>query len=333
MSVVATICFLLPGCALVLGVFAWYTRGTARRIEQALPPLGRLIEVNGQQLHVRDQGSGAPLVLLHGLGGQMRHFDFGAMADLRHEFRVISVDRPGSGYSRRARHAPADLAAQARTLAALIRQLGLERPTVVGHSLGGAVALQLALDHPQAVGALALVAPLSHMPRRVPPVFAALAIRPRPLCALFAHALALPATVIGGGRLMKQVFGPEPVPGDFATRGGGLLALRPSQFLAAAADLQALNAHLPQLEARYRDLAVPLSVLHGRGDWLLDWRANGEQLVRQVAGARLELVDGAGHMLPITQPARTAAFIAAAAAAAAATATTAAPAAAARPAA
>ena len=314
MIVVAYFCFLVFSCALVLGVFAWYTRGTVRRIEQALPPLGRMIEVDGQQLHVRDQGGGPPLVLLHGLGGQMRHFDFGAMADLRHDFRVISVDRPGSGYSRRASQAPADLAAQARTVAALMEQLGLERPTVVGHSLGGAVALQLALDHPQAVGALALVAPLSHTPRRVPSVFAALAIRPRPLCALFAHALALPATVIGGGRLMKQVFGPEPVPGDFATRGGGLLALRPSQFLAGAADLQALRAHLPELEARYRRLTVPLSVLYGRNDALLDWRANGEQLVRQVAGARLELVDG-GHMLPITQPARTAAFIAAAAAA------------------
>lgn len=314
MIVVAYFCFLVFSCALVLGVFAWYTRGTVRRIEQALPPLGRMIEVDGQQLHVRDQGGGPPLVLLHGLGGQMRHFDFGAMADLRHDFRVISVDRPGSGYSRRASQAPADLAAQARTVAALMEQLGLERPTVVGHSLGGAVALQLALDHPQAVGALALVAPLSHTPRRVPSVFAALAIRPRPLCALFAHALALPATVIGGGRLMKQVFGPEPVPGDFATRGGGLLALRPSQFLAGAADLQALRAHLPELEARYRQLTVPLSVLYGRNDALLDWRANGEQLVRQVAGARLELVDG-GHMLPITQPARTAAFIAAAAAA------------------
>lgn len=314
MIVAAYVCFLFLSLALVLAVFAWYTRGTVRRIEEALPPLGRMIEVDGQRLHVRDQGSGPALVLLHGLGGQMRHFDFGAMADLRLGYRVIGVDRPGSGYSRRASGQPADLAAQARTVAALILQLGLERPTVVGHSLGGAVALQLALDHPQAVGALALIAPLSHVPERVPAVFKPLAIRPRPLCALFAHTLALPATVIGGRRLMARVFGPEPVPRDFATRGGGLLALRPSQFLAGADDLASVHTHLPPLARRYRELAVPLSVLYGRDDELLDWRANSRQLVDQVPGARLRLVDG-GHMLPMTCPTVTAAFIACAASA------------------
>lgn len=313
MIVVASFCFLVLSLALVLGVFAWYTRGTVRRIEEALPPPGRMIEVDGQQLHVRDQGSGPALVLLHGLGGQMRHFDFGAMADLRLGFRVISIDRPGSGHSPRAKGQSADLAAQARMVAALIDRLGLERPTVVGHSLGGAVALQLALDYPQTVGALALVAPLSHVPERVPAVFQALAIRPRWLCALLAHTLALPATVIGGGRLMARVFGPEPVPRDFATRGGGLLALRPSQFLAGAADLASLRTHMPPLERRYRDLSVPLSVLYGRDDELLDWRANGQRLVDQVPGARLHLTDG-GHMLPITRPTVTADFIAQAAA-------------------
>lgn len=313
MIAIACLCFLLLSLALVLGVFACYTRATVRRIEEALPPLGRIIEVDGQRLHVRDQGSGSPLVLLHGLGGQMRHFDVGAMADLRLGFRVISIDRPGSGHSRRAQGQPAGLAAQARTVAALIRQLGLERPTVVGHSLGGALALQLALDHPQAVGALALVAPLSHVLERVPAVFKPLAIRPRLLRALFAHTLALPATVIGGGRLMARVFGPEPVPRDFATRGGGLLALRPAQFLAAGADLDALRTDLPPLERRYRDLGVPLSVLYARDDALLDWRANGHDLVRQVPGARLQLADG-GHMLPITRPGITADFIAQAAA-------------------
>jgi pimeloyl-ACP methyl ester carboxylesterase len=55
-------------------------------------------------------------------------------------------------------------------------------------------------------------------------------------------------------------------------------------------------------------LRLPLHVLFGRGDRLLDWRANGQALVDKVPGARLELVEG-GHMLPVTQPELTARFI------------------------
>lgn len=304
----AYLLFLVISAALVLAVLAWYSAGVARRIEAALPPQGRFVDVDGVRLHLRDEGSGPPLLLVHGLQGQMGNFNFGAMAELSRSHRVIAVDRPGAGYSSSAPGMGADLASQARILARLIEELGLERPTVVGHSLGGAVALALALDHPHAVGALALVAPLSHPAQDVPPVFRALAIRSRPVLRLVAWTLAVPATVIGGRKVVAQVFAPEPVPPDFGTRGGGLLSMRPRQFLAAAADMQALEGHLAALAARYRLLDVPLAVLVGRGDGILDWRANGQALVDQVPGARLELVDG-GHMLPVTRPDVTARFI------------------------
>jgi pimeloyl-ACP methyl ester carboxylesterase len=108
--------------------------------------------------------------------------------------------------------------------------------------------------------------------------------------------------------VLAQVFGPEPVPADFATKGGGLLSLRPSQFLSASSDLQALPESMPALEARYGSLKTPLCVLYGRSDRILDWKANGQALVDKVPGATLKLVDG-GHMLPITQPDATAGFI------------------------
>jgi surfactin synthase thioesterase subunit len=75
--------------------------------------------------------------------------------------------------------------------------------------------------------------------------------------------------------------------------------------------MQALPDRLPQVQARYGELRVPVSVLYGKDDRILDWKANGQALVDKVPGARLELVDG-GHMLPITQVEKTAAFIEAA---------------------
>jgi pimeloyl-ACP methyl ester carboxylesterase len=303
--------YLLGGLALLLVLLALFSRRTARRIDAFLPPTGSFVEVEGVRLHVRDEGRGPALLLIHGLGGQMAHFNYGAVRELSQRYRVVTVDRPGSGHSIRPAGIPADLATQARALAALVERLGLERPTVVGHSLGGATALTLALNHPDKVGALALVAPLTHPPEEVPPAFRALTIATPWLRRLFAATLAVPLSIAAAKGVLAQVFGPEAVPRDFPTRGGGLLSLRPTHFLASSADLQALPGHMPGLAKRYPELGalgMPVRVLFGRDDAILDWRANGQALVDKVAGARLELVEG-GHMLPVTQPERTARFI------------------------
>jgi pimeloyl-ACP methyl ester carboxylesterase len=125
---------------------------------------------------------------------------------------------------------------------------------------------------------------------------------------LVAWTLAVPASIKNSAKTLDVVFGPEPVPKDFGTKGGGLLSLRPSAFLSASADMQALPDRLPQVQARYAELRMPVHVLYGRDDRILDWKANGQALVDKVPGARLELVEG-GHMLPITQPGVTADFI------------------------
>lgn len=300
--------YVLGGLGLLLVLLAIFTRRTARRIEAFLPPAGKFVEVDGMRLHVRDEGQGPALLMIHGLGGQMAHFNYGAVRALSQRYRVVSIDRPGSGYSTRPAGVPADLATQARAIAQLIARLGLERPTVVGHSLGGATALTLALDHPGQVGALALVAPLTHAPGTVPPAFRALTIETGWLRRLFAATLAVPLSIVASKGVLAEVFGPEAVPRDFPTRGGGLLSMRPSQFLASSSDLQALAGHMPQLEQRYRELRLPVHILFGREDRLLDWRANGQALADKVPGAHLALVEG-GHMLPVTQPELTARFI------------------------
>ncbi|WEF35103.1 alpha/beta fold hydrolase [Pseudoduganella chitinolytica] len=314
---------LLAAPVLTAAALATLTRRVARQVEAAVPPRGRFVDVHGTRLHVREQGSGPVLLMVHGLGGQMAHFTYGLAERLADRYRVIVVDRPGSGYSRS--HAEgAGLRTQAATLAALIDVLGLERPVVVGHSLGGAVALALALDHPQCVAGLALLAPLTQLEEAVPPVFRALTIRSAAVRKAVAYTLATPGGMLRGAAVLREVFAPEAVPHDFALKGGGLLSLRPGQFLAAADDLQALPAELPALSARYAGLRVPVAVLFGRDDAILDWQRHGAGLVAAAPQVLLETVAG-GHMLPVTQPDVSAAFIAAAAQRALATAPIAAP--------
>ncbi|WP_341248306.1 alpha/beta fold hydrolase [Cupriavidus pauculus] len=286
------------GAALLalLFVFTWRT---TRKIEAALPPTGRFVDVPGTRLHVVERGNGPAVLLVHGLSGQLANFDYGMIEPLSRDFRVIAVDRPGAGYSTRQPGAAADLRAQADTLAALIDQLGLHKPLVVGHSLGGAISLALATYHPDRVGGLALIAPLTHPPEAVSPVFQAMAVQSAFVRKLIAWTLVIPMSIRRREQVMNIVFGPDAVPADFPTRGGGLLALRPSHFIGASEDLLGVAHSLPPLLPRYSDLRVPVSILFGREDRILDYRMNGEAFVAKLPAARLTLVNG-GHMLPVT---------------------------------
>jgi pimeloyl-ACP methyl ester carboxylesterase len=292
----------------VVAALVLYTAYLARKVEAALPPTGFFVELASARLHVVERGQGPPVLLIHGIAGNLRHFSYGVVERLAAHHRVIAVDRPGCGYSSRSPGAPVSLQAQADTMAELLDTLKIDRAVVVGHSLGGAVALALAQRHPQRVAALALVAPLTRLPEEVSPVFKALAITQSWLRKSVAWTLAAPATIARGEEMLKLVFGPEAVPKDFATRGGGLLSLRPSHFVAASTDLNAVPASMRAIESAYADIHVPVHVLYGRGDLILSHRTNGIALVDRLPGTQLTLVDG-GHMLPITQVQTTADFI------------------------
>lgn len=290
------------------GALAAFTRYTAGKVVAALPPAGRMVPVPGGRIHVQEQGAGQPVLLIHGLGGQACHYTYRLAGLLAEHYRVVTVDRPGSGYSERDAGHAAGLDTQADALAALIGALQLGPALVVGHSLGGAVALTLAQRHPDKVKALALLAPLTQLPEAVPPAFRALTIESRALQQLLAWTVVTPATIARSKQVLEQVFAPEAVPRDYAVRGGGILSLRPSQFIAACADMQAVPDAMPGVMARYAAMQVPVSVLYGRQDRILDWKANGQALLAQLPGSTLELVEG-GHMLPVTQPELCARFI------------------------
>ena len=82
--------------------------------------------------HYIDKGSGPTLLLIHGLAGQVLNFTHSLLSRLTHDFRVVILDRPGSGYSLRPDATLAPLAAQARIISRFCQALGLERPVIVG---------------------------------------------------------------------------------------------------------------------------------------------------------------------------------------------------------
>ena len=98
------------------------------------------------------------------------------------------------------------------------------------------------------------------------------------------------------------------MPRDYATAGGGLLALRPKSFRTASEDLVALEGALPALVGHYAELRLSVGIFYGTGDRVLDHRLYGIAVASKIPGAELELTEG-GHMLPLTAPDRSAAFV------------------------
>jgi len=307
MSILLTLVLIV---VLVVAGLVLFTAYTARKVEAAVPSCGQFIEIDGQRLHYVDTGGTRPaIVMIHGLGGTLWNYTYALVDKLSGEFRVIAVDRPGSGYSARPDDAPAKLSAQADTLANFMRALGLKQPLLVGHSLGGALSLAIALDHPDSAGALALIAPLTQAQDDVPEPFQGLDVTSPMIRKIVAWTLAIPMSIRNAPKLLKIVFGPDAMPADYPTRGGGLLGLRPKSFYNTSSDLVAASEDLPGMMKRYGGLTIPLGMLFAKGDLILDYRRQGEAMKQQCPALDLVLLDGHGHMLPLTAPDATADLI------------------------
>jgi pimeloyl-ACP methyl ester carboxylesterase len=289
-----------------LAGLAAFSRFAARRIERQVAVDGQFVTIDGIRLHYTDRGHGPAIVMIHGLGGQLRNFGYALSDLLVADHRVILVDRPGSGYSAAAPSAA--IPAQAALVAGLIDTLDLDKPLVVGHSLGGAVALALALDHPAKVGGLALISPLTQVQEDVPAAFRGIAIGSPAVRRAIAWTIATPLGMVSGRRGAIAVFAPEPAPDDFGTKGGGALVLRPGNFHAASTDLAAARASMPALVARYADLSVPVAILFGREDAILNPDLHGAKIAADVPRIELTLIPG-GHMIPVTAAEAVAAWI------------------------
>jgi len=124
----------------------------------ATPPMERVVVEPDIELAYQVQGTGEPVVLIH--AGLFADW-FQPLIDeplLRQRYRVVSFQRMGYGQSSHTT-GDASVTRQAAQVAALMRHLGIERAHLVGHSSGGNIALQLALDAPQRVQSLALLEP------------------------------------------------------------------------------------------------------------------------------------------------------------------------------
>jgi pimeloyl-ACP methyl ester carboxylesterase len=263
------------------------------------PPSGRFIAVGGSRQHVLELGqerSTPPLVLIHGASCNLEDMRLALGERLAARHRVILVDRPGLGWSGRRAGEGSSPSAQAAVLRAVLDQLGVSRAIIVGHSWGGALALAFALDHPERVAGLVLLAPPTHpWLRRATRLYDAAAT---PFAGwLFARTLALPFGVLLIGLVLRLVFLPQRPPQRYVSRAASMLVLRPATFLANARDVSHLKGFLTRQVARYPTLVPPTTIITGDSDNTVSAQSHSMTLAAEVPGAKLVVLPGFGHML------------------------------------
>jgi pimeloyl-ACP methyl ester carboxylesterase len=301
----ALLLLVVAAILLVAGYHAYVTWSVARRARRLVPPPGKFIAVDGNRIHYVERGKGRPILFIHGMGGTQFHLTWPLFARLEKDFRLIAIDRPGSGYSTRARGGPVTPGEQAAFIAKLID----EKPLVVGHSLGGAISLALALDFPDRISGLALISPLTRYVDRVSPEFAGLDIRSLFIRWLVAYTVSTPNAIKYGPQTLDFVFGPQKPPENYAVAGGALSALRPSHFYAASTDFVAVAGTMKTQETRYGELKLPVGVFFGTADRVVNFEKNGAWLEGRIAGLDLEVLEGVGHMPHYADGDRAEAFI------------------------
>lgn len=120
-----------------------------------------LVDVSGNKLHVRDSGvvaSGQTVILIHGLGAHLQTWDTWADA-LKNRFRVIRFDLPGAGLSYPDTKNDYSDARTSEILLALMNQLGVEKASMIGNSIGGRIAWKFASTHGDRIEKLVLISP------------------------------------------------------------------------------------------------------------------------------------------------------------------------------
>ncbi len=280
---------------------ALFNRSATRRAEDACPPIGDFVEVDGVRLHYVDRGTGPAVVFLHGNGVLLQDYEVSGVLDratVAH--RVIAFDRPGFGYSERPRSTVWTPAAQAALIAKALDQIGVEPAVVVGHSWGTMVALAMALDHPGSVTGLVLLSGYYYGTAR-PDVFSA-SIPAIPLLGdLVAHTSAPLTGLLSGPLGVKASFSPAPVSNKFANFPVAM-TLRPSQIRAAAADTAMMIPAAIALSQRYAELELPVVIIAGDGDLIAHPDKHAGRLAADIAGADLRIVAGQGHLLHYAVP-------------------------------
>jgi pimeloyl-ACP methyl ester carboxylesterase len=279
-----------------------YTRAQVQAIETAYSPPGQFVTVDGVRLHYVRHGVGKPVVFIHGSLGSVYDFTMSILDRAAQEYQAIAIDRPGHGYSERPGSMALSPALHASYLRGLLRAIGVERPVLVGHSWGGAVALAYALEYPDSAAGLVLLAGAAYGREGLTDPRSRVVAIPV-LGEVLTNVFYLPVTQMLYPPPEPGHPGAGPLPGPYVAT-AQRLALRPAHFRAEATDSRELGAALRAMSPRYGEIRVPVVLVHGDADSQVPLEQHALPLHHAIPGSRLIVLPNTGHWVHFADPDR-----------------------------
>jgi pimeloyl-ACP methyl ester carboxylesterase len=288
-----------------LAVLALATQAGVFLSERAHPAQGRMVEVAGGTLHILDIGpreaAGPPVVMLHGASSNLEVMRQPVGERLAGKHRVILIDRPGHGWSTRARLQDSTPEIQARMIEEALAKLGVGQAIFVVHSWAGALGARIALDYPQAVAGLVMLAPVAYPwpggVGRYNKLIATPVVGP-----LFAYTITLPLGMLLADSGARGVFLPQTMPDGFVKNTATPLLLRPREFIANARDLVTLKAAVAEQAPRYGEIKAPVTIITGDADKTVSTNIHSRPFATAAPNAKLIVLPGVGHMIQNAVP-------------------------------
>jgi pimeloyl-ACP methyl ester carboxylesterase len=288
-----------------LAILALITQAGILALQRAYPAQGRTVEVAGAKLNVVDIGprdaAGPPVVMIHGASSNLEVMQQPLGDRLAENHRVILIDRPGHGWSTRARLGDSTPTIQGRMIDEALEKLGVGRAIFVVHSWSGALGTLLALDYPERVAGLVMLAPVAYpWPGGVG--WYNKVVNTPVIGPLLAYTITLPLGYFLAEPGARGVFLPQIMPEDFVGNTATPLMLRPREFLANARDLVTLKAAVAEQALRYADINAPTVVITGGMDKTVSPNRHSRPLATAVANAKLIVLPDVGHMVQNVVP-------------------------------
>ncbi len=280
-------------------------------IEARHAPRGRLVRVPGGLVHLREAGrpdADLTVVMLHGASVNLEDLMFAFADTLGRSVRLIAVDRPGAGWTDRGGSmADASLSMQGAMILDALGVAGVQDFVLLGHSWSGGLACRIAIDRPERVLGLVVLAGAS-MPWPIGRKLLERAKRLRFLNDFVVRAFFSPMIHWGAQPLAKAIFSPQKPPEGYVGAVGIRLLARPDRFIANAEDMMLVEQGLERLEPRLGEISAPTLIIHGDADRVIPVDV-GRRLHRRISGSRYLELPGIGHMPHHAENARVVAAI------------------------